>query len=95
LIFLFAIIPHQIIDWSTTARTGAMFWDITFHTTKYRLDGFIISHFIVRDQVFPIPFLMIENDFWKLINLELLVLGRMGIIESPLLEWDVSTDKVH
>ena len=37
---------------------------------------------------------MVVNDLWELIHLELLVLGRMGIVESPLLERDISADEV-
>ena len=35
-----------------------------------------------------------RNDDGKLINLELLIFGRMGIVESPLLQWNIFTDKV-
>ena len=34
------------------------------------------------------------DDPGELIHLELLVLGRMGIIEGPLLERDISADEV-
>ena len=49
----------------------------------------------VACEVFPVPVLLIGYDFGKFINLKLLVLWRMGIIESPLLKRDISTDKVN
>ena len=94
LAFLFAIIPHKIVHRGITGRTGALLWDIAFHTAKNGADGFVITPFVVRDEILPVPILLIGYDFWKFINLEFLVFGRMGIIKSPLLEWDVSTDKV-
>ena len=54
----------------------------------------MVALLVVRDKVFPVPVLLIGYDFGKFINLKLLVLWRMGIIESPLLKRDISTDKV-
>jgi hypothetical protein len=85
LTFLFTIVPHQIIHRSTTCRTGAVFWNIAFYTSKDRLDSFVVTLLIVRNKIFPIPILFIRNDFWKLIYFEFLILWRVGIIKSPLL----------
>ena len=95
LAFLPAVVPHEIVNRGVTGRAGTMFWNITIAMPENRLNGFVITLFVVRNEILPVPFLLIENDFWKLINLELLVLRRMGIIKSPLLERDVSTDKVN
>ena len=72
-----------------------MLWNITLSVPEYRSNGFVITILVIGDEIDPIPFLFIGNDFWKLINLEFLVLGRVGIIKSPLLERDVSTDKMN
>jgi hypothetical protein len=37
---------------------------------------------------------MMVDNLRELIDLELLILGGMGIVEGPLLERDISTDKV-
>lgn len=55
----------------------------------------MVALLVVRDKVFPVPVLLIGYDFGKFINLKLLVLWRMGIIESSLLKRDISTDKVN
>ena len=69
--------------------------NITLPVPEYRTNGFVVTILIIGDEIYPIPFLFIGNDFWKLINLEFLILWRVGIIKSPLLERDVSTDKVN
>ena len=69
--------------------------NITLPVSEYRTNGFVITLLIIRNEIDPIPFLFIRYDFGKLINLEFLVLWRVGIIKSPLLERDVSTDKVN
>ena len=55
----------------------------------------MIALLVIKDEIFPVPVLLIGYDFGKLINLELLILWRVGIIKGPLLERDVSTDKVN
>jgi len=95
LAFFLSIIPHEIVNRSITYGAGTVFRNITFHTSEYRSDGFVVSLLVVRNKISPVPILLIGNDFWKFINLEFLILGRMGIVESPLFEWDVSTDKVN
>lgn len=71
-----------------------MFGYIALNSTKYRANGLVVALLVVRDKVFPVPVLLIGYDFGKFINLKLLVLWRMGIIESPLLKRNISTDKV-
>ena len=72
-----------------------MFGYIALNSTKYRANGLVVALLVVRDKAFPVPVLLIGYDFGKFINLKLLVLWRMGIIESPLLKWDISADKVN
>lgn len=95
LTFLFAIVPHEIIHRGITCRTGTVFWNITLYPAEYRTNGFMVAPLVIRDEVFPVPVLLVGYDFGKLINLELLVLRGMGIVKSPLLERDISTDKVN
>ncbi len=71
-----------------------MFRDITFTTTKNRANGFTIALFVVGDEILPVPILFIRDNLRKLINLEFLILWRMGIVKCPLLERNISTDKV-
>ena len=95
LAFLLAIVPHEIVNRGITCRTCTVFWNIALYSAEYRTYGFVIALMVIRDEILPVPVLLIGYDFRKLINLEFLVLGRMGIIKSPLLERDVSTDKVN
>ena len=43
----------------------------------------------------PVPLMLNDLDFWKFVYFELLIFWRMGIVESPLLERDISADKVY
>ena len=88
-----AVILVEIGFWSIAARAGAVIINITCGPAADRFDFFAILPFKVRDVIVVVPFLVID-DLWKLINFELLILWRMRIIESPLLERDISTDKV-
>jgi hypothetical protein len=95
LAFLPAVIPHQVIHGSITCRAGTVFRDITFHTSKDRPDGFVVTFFVVRNKIFPIPSLSVRDDLWKLVCFEFLILWRVGVIKSPLPERDISADKVN
>ena len=95
LAFLPAVVPHEIVNRGVTGRAGTMFWNITLYSAEYRTYGFVIALLVIRDEILPVPVLLIGYDFRKLINLELLVLRRMGIIKSPLFERNISTDKVN
>ena len=95
LAFFPSIVPHEIVHRGVTGRAGTVLRDITLYSAEYRTYGFVIALLVIRDEILPVPVLLIGYDFRKLINLELLVLRRMGIIKSPLLERDVSTDKVN
>ena len=93
--FLFTIVPHEIVHRGIAGRAMAGCRNITLHPAKDRTNGFVVTLLIVRDEILPVPFLFVGYDFGKLINLELLILWRVGIIKRPLLERDVSTDKVN
>ena len=66
-----------------TAWAGTAVVNITFVPALNRFDLFAIPPFQIREVFFVIPFLVI-NDIW--VN---------GIIESPLLKRNISTDKIQ
>ena len=69
--------------------------DVTFFTA---CNGFylnIVSVFKVRDEETPVPFMMNDLDFWKLVHSKFLIVWRMRIIKSPLLERNISADQVY
>ena len=78
-----------------TAWAGAGIRDIALRTAADRADFLAVTFFKVRDEVFVVPVLAEVSDQREFINLELLILWRMGIIKSPLLERNVSANKVN
>ena len=78
-----------------TAWAGAGIRDIALRTAADRADFLTVTFFVVRDEIFISPVLAEVSDQREFINLELLVLGGMGVIESPLLEGDISANKVN
>lgn len=93
--FLFSVIPHQIVHRCITSRAGAVPGNIALNAAKDRFNRLTVPLLIVGNEVIPVPILFEGDDFWKFINLELLVLFRMGVIKSPLLKREISTDKVN
>ena len=58
------------------------------HFLRRAGDGFyfnIVPVFKVRDEETPVPFMVDNLDFWKLVHFKFLIIWRMGILESPLL----------
>ena len=88
-----AVILVEIRFWSIAAGAGARIVDITCGPATDRFDFLAILPLDVRDVIVVVPFLVID-DLWKFINFELLIFWRMRIIESPLFERDISTDKI-
>ena len=88
-----AVILVEIRFWSIAAGAGAVIVDITYGSATDGFDFLAILPLEVRDVIVVVPFLVID-DLWKFINFELLIFWRMRIIESPLLERDISTDKI-
>ena len=80
---------------SVTSGAGAVIRDVTFRATSDGVDCFTVTLLKVWDKIFVIPVLAEIGDQRELINLELLVLWGVGIIKSPLLERDISADKVN
>lgn len=77
-----------------TTWAGAIVRDVTGRTAADRTDLLAITLFVVREKFFVSPVLAEVGDQREFINLEFLVFRRMGIIKSPLFEWDVSADKI-
>ena len=88
-----AVVSVEVRHGGITARAGAVLWDVAFRAAVYGADLFAIAFFVVRDKFFISPVLPEVSDQRKLVDLELLVFGGMGIIKSPLLERDVSADE--
>ena len=74
LMFFLTIVPGKIWFGSITGRTDAIIRDITFGSAEHRLYGFVVTLFIVRNEVVPFPILFVGNDTRKFINLKLLIL---------------------
>ena len=80
---------------SIAPGAGTVIRDVTFRAAADRSDFLTITLFKVRDEILIIPVLVEVGNQREFINLELLVLGRMRIIKSPLLERDISADKLN
>lgn len=68
--------------------------DVAFRAPSNREDLLAIAFFVLGDQLFISPVLSEVRDKRKFINFERLVFRGMGVIKSPLLEWDISADEV-
>ena len=90
-----AVIAVKIRLRGTAGRAGAVLRDVTFFTAGDRLYLNMVPVFKVRDEETPVPFMMDDLDFWKLVHSKFLIVWRMRIIKSPLLEGDISADKVY
>ena len=81
--------------WCITAWACTVIWDVALRISADRADFLTIAFLVVRDAIFVSLVLAEVRKEGKLVNLELLVFRGMGIIESPLLQWDISADKVN
>ncbi|MBQ3666185.1 MAG: hypothetical protein II919_08790, partial [Lachnospiraceae bacterium] len=68
--------------------------NITFRASADRPNLFTITFLKVRDEFLVSKVLSEISNQRKFINFELWVFRRMGIIKSPLLERNVSADKI-
>lgn len=95
LAFLLTVIPHKVRHRSVAGWAGAVFRYIAAvaFVTKDGTYGFVIALLIVGNKILPVPVVLEVLNAWKFVDFELLILGRMGIVESPLLERDVFTDE--
>lgn len=79
---------------SLTTGTGTVIGDVTSGPPFDGTDLLAVTFFKVRDEFFVSPVLTEIRDQRECINLELLIFGRVGIIEDPLLDRDISADKI-
>ena len=90
----FAVVAIQVRLGSLTGRAGTILRNVAFGTALHRSDRLSVFPCVVTVKSLPVPVLVMVNDLWQLVHLELLVLGGMGIVEGPLLERNISADKV-
>ena len=90
-----AVITVKIRLWGAAGGAGAVLRNVTFFAAGDRFYLNIVAAFKVRDEETPVPFMMDDLDFWKLVHSKFLIVWRMGIIESPLLERNISADQVY
>ena len=90
----FAIIAVEIRFRCAAGRTAAVIGDIAGFPPGNRTNLLAITVFKVRNQELPVPLMLMELDPGEFIDFKLLVFRGMGIIKCPLLEWDVSADKI-
>ena len=88
-----AVIAVKIRLRGTAGRAGAVLRDVTFFTAGDRLYLNMVPVFKVRDEETPVPFMMNDLDFWKLVHSKFLIVWRMRIIKSPLLEGEICNKK--
>ena len=91
----FAVVAVAIRLWSTAGRAGAVLRDITPSPATDRRNGFSVLPGVIVVELLPIPGLVMVDDLRKLIDLELLIFGGMGIVECPLFERDIFADELN
>ena len=90
---LAAVIIVNEMMWGTAERADDIFRDGPAVSSLHRLDGFFVAPKVVLEEKLPVLF--DEGfDMRQFIDFELLIFGRMGILIGPLLERDISADKV-
>ena len=89
-----AIVIVEIVVRSATEGTDNILRDGFPVTPLYRFDGFAILPKIVLEEELPVLFDERLND-GEAIRSKLLVFRGVGIIESPLLERNISADEVQ
>ena len=88
-----AVVPVEVWHGRVAAGAGAVLGDIAFRAAVHGPDLLPIALFDIGDELPVGPSLSEVGDEGQFVCLEFLVFGGMGIIESPLSEWDVSADE--
>jgi hypothetical protein len=88
------VIVIEIVMGSATDRTDSVNRNGLTIATIDRLKWFSVFNRVVLQQLPPVLFLKLTDD-WQDISLEFLILGRMDLIMSPLAKRDVFGDKKH
>ena len=89
-----AVVVVEELMWSTADRTDLVLWNSMTTATAHRSELLAVPVFIVSDQEFPVLFEEWEN-MWKPVDLEFLVLRRLGVIMDPLGDGYEFTDKLQ
>ena len=91
---LATIVIVEIFVGGTTKRTDCFDRNITFRVLPDSdwFNEFTISFVEVLDKFFVIILFLFDYDWW-LVYFEFLILRRVGVIESPLLEGYIFADK--
>lgn len=89
-----AVVVIEILMRSTADRADFVLGDSVGAPAADRADLLAILVFIVCDEELPVLFEE-GNDERELIDFELLILGRFGIIMDPLIDGDEFTDKLQ
>lgn len=90
----FSVIAVKIRLGSAAGRAGTFLRDVAFFTARDRFYFTMVPVFKVGDKKLPVPFMLDDLDFRKLVHFEFLIFRGMGIIKSPLLERNISADEV-
>lgn len=88
-----AVIPVKIVFWGMTIGASGIIGNIANRAAFDRLDIVVVTPLDIFNKVFVKPNLTLD-DQRRLIDFELLILRGMRIIESPLFERDVFTNKI-
>jgi hypothetical protein len=88
------VIVIEIVMGSATDRTDSVNRNGLTIATIDRLKWFSVFNRVVLQQLPPVLFLKLTDD-WQDISLEFLILGRMDLIMSPLAKRDVFGDEKH
>ena len=90
----FAVVAVEIRFRCATGRATAIIWDVAGFPPGDRPDLLAVTMLKVRDQELPVPLMLMELDPGEFIDLKFLIFRGMGIIKCPLLERDISADKI-
>lgn len=90
----FAVVAVEIRFRCATGRATAIIWDVAGFPPGDRPDLLAVTMRKVRNQELPVPLMLMELNSGEFIDFKFLVFRGMGIIKCPLLEWDVSADKI-
>ena len=90
------VVIVEVLMSGTTARTYCFDRNVTFgvFTDGDGFDEFTVSFVEVLDEFLVIVLFLFDDDWW-LVYFEFLVLRRVGVIESPLFEWNIFADKLN
>ena len=87
----FAVIAVEIRFGCTAGRTTAVIGDIAGFPPGNRGKAVVSKK---RNRELPVPLMLMDLNSGKFIDFKFLVFRGMGIIKCPLLERDVSADKI-